>query len=243
MKKRTATNLQQSKPDTDNIPYPVRRSSRARYMRINVRKDTGIEIVIPEHTALKHIEPFIHKHRHWIEEQIQQLGLDKPVHPPQTIALRAIEETWHINYQYGHGKTWRALEHGNNQLTIRGPEANTGTCIHTLNRWLRKQAQRFLPDRLYDLSQHCKLPYKKVTIRSQRSRWGSCSSTGSINLNDRLMLLPCQQVEYVLIHELCHTRHPNHSKQFWSLVASFSPDYQQLDRQIRQAQKELPDWV
>ncbi len=241
---RIITNTSQASLNLDqDIQYTVRRSSRAKHMRINARKDKGIEVVLPQRMAFKHVEPFVQQHRHWIAEQVEKLGLNQPVVLPDTVELAAIQETWRIQYEFGTGKTWRSLGRGNNLLTIRGPDSDTTACIKTMNRWLRKQAQKFLPDLLYDISQRCQLPYKKVTLRTQRSRWGSCSSQGNINLNDRLMLLPFGYVEYVLIHELCHTRHLNHSSDFWSLVSRFSPDYRLLDKQLKHEQQNLPSWV
>lgn len=238
------TQRPRTSPDLEpEIRYTVRRSARAGYMRINARRDKGIEVVIPKRMALKHVEPFVQQHRQWVREQIEKLGLDQPVELPAEIHLAAISESWPVEYRFGDGRNWRYLEKYPNHLLIKGPVENTETCVHVLHRWLRRQAHRFLPDLLHEISRQYGLEYRKVTMRTQISRWGSCSSQGNISLNDRLMLLPCELVEYVLIHELCHTRHMNHSQQFWSLVARYSPNHKNLDKQLRHAQAELPTWV
>lgn len=200
-------------------------------------------MVIPRRMAMKHVEPFVRQHRQWISEQIEKLGLDRPVELPETIHLAAITEHWSVHYEFGHGRTWRYIEREHRQLIIRGPDNETEQCIAVLNRWLRAQAKDFMPDLLDDISERCGLPYEKVTLRSQKSRWGSCSSRGNISLNDRLMLLPYEQLEYVMLHELCHTRHLNHSRDFWSLLASFIPDCRQRDRRLKKAQHALPSWT
>jgi predicted metal-dependent hydrolase len=86
------------------------------------------------------------------------------------------------------------------------------------------------------------LTYNRLSIRSQKTRWGSCSSRGNISLNDQLLFLPADAVEYLMIHELCHTRHLNHSKAFWTLVQTHCPDYRTHEKLLRRSQGLVPDW-
>ena len=81
--------------------------------------------------------------------------------------------------------------------------------------------------------------YNRVTIRQQKTRWGSCSSQGTICLNWRLLLLPSDLCDYVLVHELCHLRHLDHSAKFWSLVESVFPDYEERERRLESLQGTL----
>ena len=76
-----------------------------------------------------------------------------------------------------------------------------------------------------------------------KTRWGSCSSRGRINLNQTLLFLPAHAVRYLLVHELCHTRHMNHSASFWRLVTELMPDYQQHENNLRAATRTLPLWT
>lgn len=75
--------------------------------------------------------------------------------------------------------------------------------------------------------------YKHITIRNQRSRWGSCSSLGNLNFNYRIVYLPYELAEYLVIHEFCHLIQMNHSKDFWQLVSSISPRFKVLQRELR----------
>ncbi len=111
-----------------------------------------------------------------------------------------------------------------------------------LRQWTRKQAWALLPPMLKQLSIACGLAYKKVSIRSQKTRWGSCSSHGTISLNDQLVFVPEATVRYLMIHELCHTRHMNHSVNFWRLVENFYPDYRYHERVLNQARERVPEW-
>ena len=87
---------------------------------------------------------------------------------------------------------------------------------------LRERAQATLPQRLQQLAQAHGLEYKKASIRDSHTRWGSCSTSGTISLSIYLMLLPCELIDYVLLHELCHTVEMNHSSRFWALLNGFT---------------------
>jgi predicted metal-dependent hydrolase len=98
---------------------------------------------------------------------------------------------------------------------------------------LRAQAQRELPPRLHELAARNGLTVPRVTIRDQRSRWGSCSSKGHIALNYRLMLMPVEVREYILVHELMHMKQPDHSRKFWRLVEAACPTFRDAERWLR----------
>jgi predicted metal-dependent hydrolase len=85
--------------------------------------------------------------------------------------------------------------------------------------------------------------FRKMHIRGQRTCWGSHSSTGTISLNYCLMFLNPAHLRYVLIHELCHGTHMNHSRRFWSLVGRYEPDYRRLDKDLNSCWKKIPTWV
>lgn len=114
-----------------------------------------------------------------------------------------------------------------------------GVLQELLEAWFREQAAQRLPERLYEFAGQLNVKPARVQIRAQKSRWGSCSSAGDISLNWRLVLLPLKLADYVLVHELCHLRHMDHSRAFWSLVASLIPDYRKRRERIAQLQPRL----
>jgi predicted metal-dependent hydrolase len=115
--------------------------------------------------------------------------------------------------------------------------------IVELRSWLRHRARASFPGLLRQLSIRTGLGFNKVSIRSQKTRWGSCSARGNINLNDQLLFLPAVTVRYLMIHELCHTRHLNHSKAYWALVETHCPDYRQQDAVLSSSRDRVPDWL
>jgi len=101
-----------------------------------------------------------------------------------------------------------------------------------------KKAKEFLPERTLELAIKMNLYPKKITIRMQKTRWGSCSSRGNISLNARLMYAPLWVIDSVIIHELAHLQHMNHSKAFWALVKEHCPEYEKANQWLR-AQRPL----
>lgn len=108
-----------------------------------------------------------------------------------------------------------------------------------LEAWYRREARQRLPERLAGYARRLDVRPGQVSIRAQRTRWGSCSSHGTICLNWRLLLLPSELSDYILVHELCHLKHLDHSTRFWSLVETIIPDYAQRERRLEAIQESL----
>ena len=105
--------------------------------------------------------------------------------------------------------------------------------------WYRREAKRRLPARLAPYVRMLGVKPKGISIRAQRTRWGSCSSQGTISLNWRLLLLPADLCDYILVHELCHLRYLDHSANFWALVESVFPDYAEREDRLESMQEHL----
>jgi len=153
---------------------------------------------------------------------------------PQTLQLLAANESWQLEYQHYAQATRVILQRMNNRLLFQGRIQYFSDCLPLLKRWLRQHAEFHLAPWLRQLSQQHQLPYSGVSFRLQRSRWGSCNSQKRISLNAALLFLPRHLVEYVLVHELCHTVHMDHSQRFWRLLGNCLPDYQCRRTQLRQ---------
>lgn len=108
---------------------------------------------------------------------------------------------------------------------------------------IKALARQYLPVRLAMLAEQHGISYQRVQIRGQRTRWGSCSSTGTISLNYKLLFLSPTLVDYVLLHELAHTRHLNHSPAFWRYLQSMQANARQQDDQLKHAGQDVPPWL
>jgi predicted metal-dependent hydrolase len=162
---------------------------------------------------------------------------------PQEISLPALGGRWTVSTHHAATRSVRVIESNSDGLVISGSVADPAACRYALRRWLLRKGHDHLLPRLADVGQGCGLPYSRGTVRVARSRWGSCSRLGVISLNARLLLLPLHLVDYVLVHELCHTVHLNHSERFWSLVGRHYPDYRSAEREMRDARDYVPRWA
>ncbi len=234
----------------ENLDFPdyeLRTSRRARHLRIKVTPLGEVVVVIPVGMDPSTVPALLVKKRAWLQSVLQRVTEQHRSAPtshslrPDRIELAAIDETWQVEYasQSRHKPTISIPER---RLILNADLAPRINAEH-LRAWLQHQAREFLPAWLQQTSEEVALPYTKVQIRGQKTRWGSCSSQGTISLNRNLLLLPAATVRYLFIHELCHTQHMNHSADFWQLVAEVMPDYQQHENRLREATRRLPLWA
>lgn len=231
-------------------PYQVRVSKRARHVSIRISPRREVEVVVPEGYDASRVPAIIEKRRTWIARHLQRLqdeaqAAAAPAQEdyPTEIHLRAIAETWQVRYQATPEPQVVLDVLPNQQVTIVGAIAETHLCHQVLGQWLRQKARAHFTPWLRQVSHDIDLPYQRLTVRHQKTRWASCSSQRSISLNLKLLFLPPPLVRYVFIHELCHTVHMNHSADFWALVHEKDPHYKPLDQQLRKAWSYVPPWA
>ena len=135
------------------------------------------------------------------------------------------------------------FRYGNGILRLTGDTASEKHCVDALRRWLSGVARREFAPRLESLALLTQTPYTKMHVRMQRTCWGSRSSSGTISLNLCLLFLDPALLRYLMIHELCHGRHMNHSRRFWATVGRYEPDYKALDRRLGAAWRDVPAWL
>lgn len=111
--------------------------------------------------------------------------------------------------------------------------------LAALEKRYRRAAKEYIPARVFYYQQFTGGSYERVVIRDQKTRWGSCSSNGTLSFNYRLMLAPPRVLDYVVVHELCHLTHMNHSAAFWQAVGSVLPDYKEQRDWLKQHGAEL----
>ncbi len=162
---------------------------------------------------------------------------------PRTIVLEAVAKRFTVSYTQRSGRGLEISQSSPFLLELRGNTDNHQGCLILLRRWLQRQGRFHLVPWVATLSRETGLAFRSLQIRGQKTRWGSCSSRGTISLNYRLLFLPPHLVRYIMVHELCHTVHLNHSAAFWTFLAAFEPACRALDREMKQASQLLPSWL
>jgi predicted metal-dependent hydrolase len=222
----------------------IRVSARARRLSVRVFPDARVEVVVPPRVRPKEVEDFLSAHREWIDDRRARALRDRPppeVFPPAEVSLGLTGETWRIHMAGGQGAP-RIVERRDGILAVSG-RATDAALRAALRAWLLRAARRRLTPRVAALAGITGVPYSKVSIRRQRSRWGSCSVRGTISLNASLLFQRPEVVDYLIVHELMHVKHMNHSARFWQAVERHCPGWRPLDRELLQGWRNVPRWI
>jgi len=223
----------------------IRESARARRLSIKVYPRGRVEVVVPKRTRPADVQAFVDENRGWISEAVESFACQQPPEAyalPSRIRLPGIGREFLVSYRRGSAAGIRYRQVGST-LVLSGRTSDREGCVQAIRRWLAGVARQELEPVLQRLSAQTEMPFARVQIRAQRTCWGSRSSTGTISLNLCLLFLDPRVLRYLMIHELCHYRHMNHSRRFWQLVGRYEPDYRQLDRALGESWQQVPAWL
>jgi predicted metal-dependent hydrolase len=227
------------------IPYQLRHSARAKHLRI-VIKPGLVEVVAPLKTPEAQIKAFVHAQQTWIKttlqriaEQIKDTPIFSPTHYTNGASVPYQGQQLNLQLKYHLSPSIRIQLDAQTGFIVTLPasapiDQQSELIKHALTRWMKKQARLQASELIAKYEQILKLYSRSLRIKTLSSRWGSCGPLNDINLNWLLLLAPPAALEYVVIHELCHIKHKNHSKDFWNLVANYCPDYQQQRNWLKQ---------
>ena len=232
----------------DPLPdHTIRLSPRAKNPHLTISHRHGLVVVIPRRFSRRRVPAILRANRQWIDRHLADLAErhknDDPNALPQRIALQAIHEDWAVTYRRTDSVAVTAAERPADELHVTGAIENVAAVHESLRRWLKRKARHHLIPALAEQSGRLGLPLGVIRIGLPTTRWGSCSPRGTISLSAALLFLPPALTDYVLIHELCHLKRPNHSPAFWKLVAKHVPDLPTARRHMRSARKHVPAWV
>jgi predicted metal-dependent hydrolase len=205
-------------PDT-HLAYNVRRSDRARRVRITVDRAGTVEVVLPRRLPLRAAEDAVHELRPWIERRLAEVGRQRAAVLARGDTVPYLGGTLRLRPE--RGRT-RVARRGEVLVVPDGPERELA-----LERWYRRMAREEIRVRLDRACAAAGLRYSRLTIRDQRTRWGSCSRGGAVSFNWRLLLAPEAVLDYVIWHEVCHLAVMDHSPRFWELVARHCPNHRE----------------
>ena len=225
----------------------VRESRRARRLILQLVPPHTLEVVVPKGTRPRVVERFVRENRLWIERARAELATrfrGSREQLPTSIALPALARSVAIEYVDSTSRDgkcgWREA---GERLVVRCPASDRAAARALLRKWLLENARIHLKPWLLHESAKLGDAPRKIQVRLQRTRWGSCSANGTISLNAGLLLLEPALVRYLMVHELCHLRRLDHSARYWSHVERFVPDYRDLDRRLAGAWTEMPLWI
>ena len=210
----------------EEVEYRVRRSERARRVRVTVDPDRGVEVVLPHRAPDREAAAAIRELRPWIEQRIAELAGARAAVAARGETLPYLGRTLSLVTDTP-GRA-RVIRRGDTLLVPAG-EARTPA----LERWYRRAARAEIEPRLQRACELAGRSYSRVAIRGQRTRWASCSRAGAMSFNWRLLLAPEEVLDYVVWHEVCHLEVMDHSPRFWRLVASRVPGYREQVRWLR----------
>ncbi|MGI9236618.1 MAG: M48 family metallopeptidase [Woeseiaceae bacterium] len=226
--------------------FSIRESGRARRLSIKVYPRGRVEVVVPKRTRPALVREFVEEHHDWIRKARASFAEEHSPEPfalPDAVELNGIERRFSVRYEPEQGAQSVRYRTRGDVVVLSGRTNTESLCVQALKRWLLNLAKREYAPLLRTLSAMTGNSYKKMHVRGQRTCWGSHSSNGTISLNYCLMFLDPAHLRYVMIHELCHARHMNHSRRFWGLVGRFEPEYRRLDKDLNSSWKRIPTWV
>jgi hypothetical protein len=236
-------------PNGQTIAYSIKISPKSRSLRLKLSARDGMVVVAPPNLDRQKLADLVAAKADWIVERIagfdavRHLISTEPAARPQAFDLPALAESWRVEYKPTRSRTVGARIDQPGRIVVAGAVDDVGACHAALRRWLARHATLTLSPWLANLARTGGLHYADLTIKNQRTRWGSCSTTGRISLNCRLLFLPRDLVRYVIWHELCHLLEPNHSERFWMHLRHFEPAADSLHGRMRDAWKAVPTWA
>lgn len=217
-------------PDKPVRPDHIRRSQR-KTIALIIREDGSLEVRAPLRMTDAQIMEFVQSKQAWVNQRQTAVRSAVPAH-----AYLAGEEFLFLGTKY----PLRYVEKQRIMVQFSGKSIDLrikgqSDAAEWIEGWYRLQAREYLTDRLAHYSQVWGFSYKNLRINGAGTRWGSCNAQRkSLNFTWRLMMAPPEIVDYVVVHELCHLKHPNHSPEFWKEVERILPDYKRRRKWLKE---------
>ena len=216
------------------VPYRIRRSNRARHARILVDAD-GVEVVVPTRFPLRNVEPFVEEKRPWIERTLRRMRESEESFPPARLCdggeVPYLGERLALTIRVEPRRARAHVARRGSELIVRlGPETPLRPALEA---WYRRRARVEVAPRLDEAVRRAGGSYTSLQIRGQRTRWASCSTSGAMSFNWRLLLAPAEILDYVVDHEVAHLTVQDHSPRFWRLLEARCPEWRVHEAWLR----------
>jgi predicted metal-dependent hydrolase len=223
------------------ITYTLKRSLRAKRIRLEVRPQTGLTVIVPHSYKIGQLSGLLKSKERWISNNLakyrhlQSLSAREELKSGDTIPylgrdLKLVKQ----ENQSGVGN----ITLKENMLIVSPELFKNGILELALEQWYRTQAVKVISERIDKLSSRMGISYERIVIRGQKTRWGSCSRKKNLSFNWKLIMAPEPVIDYVIFHELAHLKEMNHSKRFWELVAQYCPGWREHKKWLKQHETE-----
>jgi len=209
------------------------RNDRARRYVLRLQRDGVARVTVPRSGSVREAHAFVERQREWLWHQHLERLANPPLDGARVPRRILVDGAWTPIELQSAGSALHIVV-GVTRLAADGDAPG-----EAIRRWLRARATVQLPPRLHEIAAANGIVVRRVTVRDQRSRWGSCSASGRISLNWRLVQMPPSVRDYILVHELAHVKVPNHSRKFWDVVAEMDPHWRVGERWLRRHGREL----
>lgn len=221
---------------TDGSEYPIfiQYNRRQKHIRLRINSEGRIVLSAPMGTSRSKIRGVLHNKQEWLASKIKEThqGL-KQNNPTERVYLEGRLFLVECENPGLHIYNLE-VDYEQQKVCISGDPANQQKITSLLEGWLRKEARERLSNHAARVSEELGIPYKKLFLRNQRTRWGSSSTRGNISLNWRTVMAPPAVQRYLLIHELVHQKHMNHSTRFWLEIGRGCPEYRQHEAWLKE---------
>jgi predicted metal-dependent hydrolase len=203
---------------------------KARRYLLRLQANGTARLVIPRRGSRAEALRFLERSEPWLLRQRARWQARSQARPPWMDGARFLFRGEEVVLRVEIGDGGVTLRFADQAARLASPQSDYREAIHD---HLRRLAERELPPRTLELARNFGIGVKRVTVRSQKTRWGSCSTRGTISLNWRIIQAPPEVRDYLIIHELMHRRQMNHSARYWKLVAEAFPDYRAAELWLR----------
>ena len=214
----------------EQIAYTVRRSDRARRVRVTVESGR-VEVVLPRRAPVSAAGDAVTEFDGWIRRRLAEAQRTRSLVAARGDTVPYLGRSLTLLAQPGRTRVHRRGD----VLLVPDGDARD----RAIERWYRRSAREEIGPRLDRACATAGLAYSRLTIRGQRTRWASCSTSGAMSFNWRLLLAPAEVLDYVVWHEVCHLQVMDHSPRFWALLQRFCPDYRDRSAWLRRHGRSL----
>lgn len=234
--------------DGSTCSYRIIKSDR-RTMALQVTKAGEVIVRLPRRLPFKAGHELAQKNRDWVFAQVEKIRIASErrtdFHWTEGVSVLLYGNSRLLHMKYDHKKKAFCVEDTKEGLVVSGPftsyeeKEQEAAVKEAVKLWYRREARGYLEEKAASWSAFMNVDYGKITIRDQATRWGSCSASGNLNFNWRLVLLPEELADYVVVHELAHRIQMNHSNAFWEIVERELPDYRLRRRELKRYEGEI----